>query len=67
MKKIMPIAALIIFILAACNKNSDELRLQSHDENRMMDSLHAMMSRMEAMPMTDDPEIDFAKNDDYAP
>lgn len=61
MKKIMPIAALIIFILAACNKNSDELRLQSHDENRMMDSLHAMMSRMEAMPMTDDPEIDFAK------
>jgi len=27
----------------------------------MMDTMHAMMSRMEAMPKTNDPDIDFAK------
>jgi uncharacterized protein (DUF305 family) len=27
----------------------------------MMDSMHAMMDRMMAMPKTNDPEIDFAK------
>jgi uncharacterized protein (DUF305 family) len=55
------VAAALISWLSACNKDNDGLQLQSHDANRMMDSLHAMMSRMEAMPMTNDPEIDFAK------
>ncbi len=27
----------------------------------MMDSMHAMMSRMQAMPKTNDTEIDFSK------
>lgn len=62
MKKTLLIAAgLVSLFFAACKKDNDGLQLQSHDENRMMDSLHAMMSRMEAMPMTNDPEIDFAK------
>jgi uncharacterized protein (DUF305 family) len=62
MKKTLLFAAgLVLLFLAACKKDNDGLQLQSHDENRMMDSLHAMMSRMEAMPMTNDPEIDFAK------
>ncbi len=46
--------------IASCSKD-DELQLQGHDDNRMMDSLHAMMARMEAMPETNDPEIDFPK------
>lgn len=50
--------ALFAFLFS-CSK--DELGLEAHDENRMMDSLHAMMSRMEAMPKTNDPEIDFPK------
>lgn len=53
------ITGLLSFIVS-CSKD-DGLKLQSHDANRMMDSLHAMMSRMEAMPKTSDPEIDFPK------
>jgi uncharacterized protein (DUF305 family) len=50
----------ILFSLISCSKD-DEIELQAHDANRMMDSLHTMMSRMEAMPKTNDPEIDFPK------
>lgn len=46
--------------IVSCSKD-DELQLQAHDDNRMMDSLHAMMARMDAMPKTNDPEIDFPK------
>lgn len=52
--------SLILLSLAACDKDNG-IDLQSHDENRMMDTMHAMMSRMEAMPKTNDPEIDFPK------
>lgn len=55
------IAASIIF-LTACSKNDNTgIQLQPHDQNRMMDSMHAMMDRMMTMPKTNDPEIDFAK------
>lgn len=55
------ITGCIIATILSCNKNDDGITLQAHDENRMMDSTHAMMSRMEAMPKTNDPEIDFPK------
>lgn len=55
------LSGVLIFWLSACKKDDDGLTLQSHDENRMMDSMHVMMSRMEAMPKTNDPEIDFPK------
>lgn len=47
----------------SCNDDNDPkgLVLQSHDENIMMDSLHAMSTRMDAMMPTNDPEIDFLK------
>jgi len=45
--------------ITGCEKDDDEISLQTHDENRMMDTLHAMMSRMNAMEPTNDPEIDF--------
>lgn len=55
------IATSVIF-LTACSKNDNNgIQLQAHDKNRMMDSMHAMMDRMMAMPKTNDPEIDFAK------
>jgi uncharacterized protein (DUF305 family) len=46
--------------MISCSKD-DDIELQPHDENRMMDSMHAMMSRMEGMSPTNDPEIDFPK------
>jgi uncharacterized protein (DUF305 family) len=45
----------------ACNKDADDMVLQAHDDNRMMDSMHVMMARMEAMTMTMDPEVDFSE------
>lgn len=45
----------------SCKKDSTGIVLQAHDDNRMMDSMHAMMSRMEAMTMTMDPEVDFTE------
>lgn len=54
-------SALVLF-LAACSKDDNNgIVLQAHDQNRMMDTMHAMMDRMMAMPKTNDPEIDFAK------
>ena len=55
------IAATAIVGLSACTKDNNALQLQPHDQNRMMDTMHAMMSRMDAMPKTNDPEIDFVK------
>lgn len=54
----LPVIAIIFISLIACSKD-DELVIQPHDENRMMDTMHAMMSRMDALPKTNDPEIDF--------
>ena len=61
-KTIFGLASVLVVMFTACNKSNDNNQyLQPHDDNRMMDSMHAMMSRMEAMPMTKDPEIDFSK------
>ena len=49
-----------LLVITSCSKD-DDLKLQPHDDNRMMDTMHAMMNRMEAMPKTNDPEIDFPK------
>lgn len=62
MKKIILYSAILFAVTSiySCSKD-DDLELQGHDENRMMDSLHAMMNRMESMTPTNDPEIDFPK------
>ena len=54
----LPVITIIFISLIACSKD-DKLVIKPHDENRMMDTMHAMMSRMDAMPKTNDPEIDF--------
>lgn len=59
--KLVVIMGCTISTILSCNKNDDVNKIQAHDENRMMDSTHAMMSRMEAMPKSNDPEIDFPK------
>jgi len=62
MKKILPIAGFALVVsLFSCSKDDSGIVLQAHDQNRMMDSMHAMMDRMQAAPKTNDPEIDFAK------
>ena len=62
MKKILTIAGFALVVsLFSCSKDDSGIVLQAHDQNRMMDSMHAMMDRMQAAPKTNDPEIDFAK------
>ena len=59
---IIIIGSILVLFIGACSKSSDKNQyLQSHDANVMMDTMHAVMSRMEAMVMTHDPEIDFSK------
>lgn len=60
--KILFIAVTVAAALAACTKTQTVgIQLQPHDQNRMMDTMHAMMDRMMAMPKTNDPEVDFVK------
>lgn len=51
----------VIVVFTACKKETNGIILQAHDANRMMDSMHVMMDRMEAMTMTMDPEVDFSE------
>lgn len=61
-RTIFVLGSAVVLLLAACSKESATgLVLQNHDANRMMDTMHAIMNRMESMTMTNDPEIDFAK------
>lgn len=60
-KKLFLIGSVLTLLLVACSKDDQGIQLQAHDQNRMMDSMHAMMARMMAMPKTNDPEIDFAR------
>ncbi len=55
----------VVVIFNACNKKEDVemtgVKFQNHDDNRMMDSMHVTMDRMEAMVMTMDADVDFAE------
>lgn len=53
------IAVGLALFLISCSKN-EGLKLQAHDSNRMMDTMHVMMGKMDTMKMTNDPDIDFA-------
>lgn len=61
-KTVFVLGSAIVMLMAACTKSNDNNQyLQPHDANQMMDTMHAMMNRMMAMPKTNDPEIDFVK------
>jgi uncharacterized protein (DUF305 family) len=51
---------LTLFSVVSCSKD-DNVNIQSHDENRMMKEMHAMMDTMMATPMPGDPDHHFAK------
>jgi uncharacterized protein (DUF305 family) len=62
MKKVVfGLGTALVILLTACTKETTGIQLQAHDQNRMMDTMHAMMGRMMAMTMTMDPDVDFAK------
>jgi uncharacterized protein (DUF305 family) len=58
MKKITLVIALLALTATACRKDRDEL-----DEFRseMDDAMNRMIAEMDAMPMTRDPDVDYAK------
>lgn len=60
-KAVLAVCSVVAVLMAACSKDSKGLVLQNHDANRMMDTMDAMMMKMEAMQKTNDPEVDFAK------
>jgi len=47
-------------LFAACEKDDNEIKIQPHDQNQMMTIMHQMMSKMDTMTMTQDPDNDFA-------
>lgn len=49
----------MLLLAVACTKNKNNVYLQPHNDNRMMDSMHAMMAKMDKMHVTNNPEIDF--------
>lgn len=55
------IAASVVFFTSCSKEDNNGFLLQAHDQNRMMDTMHAMMDRMMALPKTNDPEIDFSR------
>ncbi|OJW13864.1 DUF305 domain-containing protein [Mucilaginibacter sp. 44-25] len=50
----------IVGIMASCKKDNNEIKIQSHDQNQMMAIMHQMMSKMDTMKLTKDPDNDFA-------
>ena len=48
-----------LLIASACTKNKDNQYLQPHNDNRMMDTMHVMMAKMDSMPMSNNPEVSF--------
>lgn len=61
MKKVWPVAVCISFVFfTACEKDR-AYKLQEHDANRMIGLMHQMMSKMDTLQKTNDPEIDFSR------
>ncbi len=58
MKTILVSSIAIATLLFSCKKD-DKAHLQPHDKNQMMAVFHHMLSKMDTMHMTKDPEIDF--------
>jgi uncharacterized protein (DUF305 family) len=61
LNKFLLVAATILVAFSSCKKDNNGIQLKPHDQDRMMDSMHAMMNRMMAMTPTNDPEVDFVK------
>lgn len=53
---------ILLFALSftACKKDYEKVQIQKHDKNEAMKIMHSMMSEMNMMAMTKDPDQDFA-------
>jgi uncharacterized protein (DUF305 family) len=59
-RKLLLTGFISTIIFSACKKD-DGYNLQTHDSNKMMSLMHQMMNKMDTMPKTNDPEIDFSR------
>src|SRR3990167_5178912 len=59
--KLTLISSLFLFLFSCSKDDKNQIELQTHDENRMMSKMHAMMDTMMATPMPGDPDHHFAK------
>lgn len=62
MKNVIKLTWLLVIagFFAACTKDNNEIKIQNHDQDQMMSIMHQMMSKMDTMKMTKDPDNDFA-------
>lgn len=51
---------LVALCFAACKKDYEKVQIQKHDKNDAMKIMHTMMSEMNMMTLTKDPDQDFA-------
>ncbi|MGX5856037.1 DUF305 domain-containing protein [Dyadobacter jiangsuensis] len=58
--KMLALASLMAFSTSCSDDDNDKISIQAHDENQMMSVMHSMMTEMEGMKVTQDPDIDFA-------
>lgn len=67
MRKILNLRLWVVLLgasmfFASCSDNEMEgLKIQPHDENRMMSIMHDMMDEMMMMQMNEDPDVTFAR------
>ena len=59
-RQFLTMIALAIAIASCSDDDNNGLTQQAHDDSEMMARMHSMMTEMEGMPMTNDPDLDFA-------
>ena len=58
--KTLAMAGLLLFTQACIKDDDDIIKIQEHDQNKMMGIMHTMEDKMMAMQMSMDPDDDFA-------
>ncbi|MES2874311.1 MAG: DUF305 domain-containing protein [Bacteroidota bacterium] len=58
--RILAMSGLLMFSQSCSKDDDDKIKIQEHDKNVMMGIMHVMTAKMMAMPMSKDPDDDFA-------
>ena len=53
--------AAAVLLVSCSDDDNNGITQQAHNDSEIMTRMHSMIMEMEAMPMTNDPDIDFAK------
>ena len=53
--------AAAVLLVSCSDDDKNGITQQAHNDSEIMTRMHSMIMEMEAMPMTNDPDIDFAK------